>query len=624
MGASIRNELKLYGRLFRHAGPHRLHLGALLLLSLLATPIALLTPLPLKIAVDSLTGVPAVPGFLRALLPESAADSQAAVLTLAVGLLLVVALLDQGQRLASAVLGAYTGERLLLEFRACIFRHVQRLSFSYHDTCGTADSVFRINWDAAAIQWIAIHGFPPLISAGGLLVGMVVVVALIDWQLTLVALVVAPFILLLTTLARRRLRRGWQRTKDLESAAYGVVQEVLTGLRVVKAFGQEDREQERFLIRSNEAARARVRMTFAEGAFGLLVGMATATGTALVLFIGASHVRSGELSLGDLVLVMGYLALLYVPLQTISKSITTLQSSLVSAERSLALLDEPTDVPERPGARPLARAAGAVAFRDVSFSYDGGEPVLSDVTFEVPPGTRAGIAGATGAGKTTLISLLSRFYDPTAGQVLLDGTDLRDYRLADLRGQFGIVLQDAVLFSATIAENIAYGRPAATEVEVVAAAKAANAHEFITRLPDGYETLVGERGMRLSGGERQRIALARAFLRDAPILILDEPTSSVDIHTEAGIMQAMERLMQGRTTFMIAHRLTTLASCDVLLEVSAGRVSRVTPAAKPSFCGVGSEKSPHACAPGNGTAEGSCSTPIPPSARRSPWPTGDL
>src|SRR5262245_34243252 len=512
MGACIHNELRLYGRLYRHAGPYRLHLGVLLVLSLLATPIALLTPLPLKITVDSLTGpgAEAVPGFLKAILPASATASQPTVLSLAVGLVLVVALLDQLQRLASAVLGAHAGERLLLDFRARIFRHVQRLSFSYHDTRGTADTVFRINWDAAAIQWIAIHGFPPLVSAGCLLVGMVAVVALIDWQLTLVALAVAPLILLLTTLARRRLRRGWQRTKDLESAAYGVVQEVLTGLRVVKAFGQEDREQERYVGQSDEAAQARVRMTFAEGAFGLLVGMATAAGTALVLFIGARHVRPGGLSLGDLVLVMGYLALLYVPLQTISKSITTLQSSVVSAERSLALLDEPADVPERPGARPLARAAGAVAFRDVRFAYDGGEPVLRDVTFEVAPGTRVGIAGATGAGKTTLISLLSRFYDPTAGQVLLDGADLRDYRLADLRGQFGIVLQDAVLFSATVAENIAYGRPGATEAEVVAAAKAANAHEFITGLPDGYETLVGERGMRLSGGERQRIALARA------------------------------------------------------------------------------------------------------------------
>jgi ATP-binding cassette subfamily B protein len=575
MAASVRDELKLYGRLLRHAGPYRLHLAALLLLSLLGTPITLLTPLPLKIAVDSLSGAQAVPGFLRAVLPEWATGSQAAVLTSAVGLLLAIALLEQVQRLGSAVLGAYAGERLLLDFRSRIFRHVQRLSFTYHDIRGTADSVFRINWDAAAIQWIAIHGFPPLINSGCLLAGMIAVVALIDWQLTFVALTVAPLILVLTTLARRRLRRGWQRTKDLESAAYGVVHEVLTGLRAVKAFGQEDREQERFLSRSEEAVGARVRISFAEAAFGSLVGMATAAGTALVLFLGARDVRAGGMGLGNLVLIMGYLSLLYVPLQTISKSITTLQSSLVSAERSLMLLDEATDVPEKPGARPLNRAAGAIAFRDVSFAYEGGEVVLRDVSFEIPPGTRVGIAGATGAGKTTLISLLSRFYDPTVGQVLLDGCDLREYRLADLRGQFAIVLQDAVLFSATIAENIAYARPEATEAEIVDAARAANAHDFISNLPEGYLTLVGERGMRLSGGERQRIALARAFLKDAPILILDEPTSAVDTKTERLIQEAIGRLARGRTTFIIAHRLSTLRGADRIVVLEGGRLVEV-------------------------------------------------
>jgi ATP-binding cassette subfamily B protein len=577
MAAGVRDELKLYARLFSHAGPYRLHLGALLLLSLLGTPIALLTPLPLKIAVDSLAGAgaTAVPETLRAVLPERDTSSPASVITLAVVLLLGIALLDQLQRLGTAVLGACAGERLLLDFRGRVFRHVQRLPFTYHDTRGTADSVFRINWDAAAIQWITIHGFPPLVNAGCLLVGMVAVVAMIDWQLTLVALTVAPLILVLTSVARRRLRVGWQRTKDLESAAYGVVQEVLTGLRVVKAFGQEDREEERFLSRSEEAVGTRVRITFGEAAFAMVVGMATSAGTALVLYLGARHVQVGTLGLGDLVLVMTYLSLLYVPLQTISKSITTLQSSLVSAERSLTLLDEATDVAEKPDARPLGHASGAIAFRDVSFAYDGGEPVLRDVSFEFAPGTRVGIAGATGAGKTTLISLLSRFYDPTAGQVLLDGYDLREYRLADLRGQFGIVLQDAVLFSATIAENIAYARPEATEAEIVAAARAANADEFIRNLPDGYRTLVGERGMRLSGGERQRIALARAFLKDAPILILDEPTSAVDAKTERLIQEAISRLALGRTTFIIAHRFSTLKDVDRIIVLEAGRVVEV-------------------------------------------------
>jgi ATP-binding cassette subfamily B protein len=285
-------------------------------------------------------------------------------------------------------------------------------------------------------------------------------------------------------------------------------------------------------------------------------------------------VLSGALTLGDLLLVMGYLAQLYGPLNTLSNSKATLQSSLASAERAFSILDEAPDVVERPGAQPLTRASGAVAFRDVSFAYRENHPVLHDVSFEVDPGTRVGISGETGAGKTTLMSLLTRFYDPTTGEILLDGIDLRDYKLTDLRNQFAIVLQEPVLFSTSIAENIGYARPSASEGEVVEAAKAANAHEFIVDLPRGYGTEVGERGMSLSGGERQRIALARAFLRDAPILILDEPTSSVDTRTEAAIMEAMERLMHGRTTFMIAHRVSTLASCDARLELADGRVVR--------------------------------------------------
>jgi ATP-binding cassette, subfamily B, bacterial len=315
-----------------------------------------------------------------------------------------------------------------------------------------------------------------------------------------------------------------------------------------------------------------VRVTFTEGVFGVLVGLTTAAGTATVLFVGVRLVLSGALTLGDLLLVMGYLAQLYGPLNTLSNSKASLQSSLASAERAFSILDEAPDVVERPGAQPLARAAGAVAFREVSFAYREDHPVLHDVSFEIDPGTRVGISGETGAGKTTLMSLLTRFYDPTTGEILLDGIDLRDYKLADLRNQFAIVLQEPVLFSTTIAENIGYARPGASKEEIIEAAKAANAHEFIVGLPHGYETEVGERGMSLSGGERQRIALARAFLRDAPVLILDEPTSSVDTKTEAVIIEAMERLMRGRTTFMIAHRVSTLASCDARLELADGRV----------------------------------------------------
>jgi ATP-binding cassette subfamily B protein len=582
MPAGRHSDLKLYARVLRQARPYWVHIAAVFLLSLLSTPLALLTPLPLKIVVDRVVGSQPVPGFLDAILPEIATRSDTAVLVLAAGLVAVIALLDQLQKLASSVLSAYTGEKLLLSFRAQLFRHVQRLSLAFHDSRGTADSAYRIQYDAPAIQWIALQGVTPFVSAVFTLAGMLYVTTRIDWQLALVALAVSPIIFLLTSVARRRLRSGWRTTKTVESTAFSIVQEVLTGLRVVKTFGQEDREQERFVRRSGEGLRARIRMAFFEGGFGILLGLTTAAGTALVLFMGARHVQAGLLSLGDLVLVMAYLTQLYAPLQAISRSITSLQASLAGAERAFSLLDEAPDVVDRADARPLARAAGAVSFRKVSFAYDGKNPVLRDVSFDIGPGTRLGISGATGAGKTTLVGLLVRFYDPTTGQILLDGVDLRDYRLADLRHQFALVLQEPVLFSASIAENIAYARPGASSPEIVTAADAANVHDFIESLPQGYDTQVGERGMRLSGGERQRIALARAFLRDAPILILDEPTSAVDVKTEAKIMEAMERLMRGRTTIMIAHRLSTLASCDVRLEMANGRVCSVAPSAPPA------------------------------------------
>jgi ATP-binding cassette subfamily B protein len=309
-----------------------------------------------------------------------------------------------------------------------------------------------------------------------------------------------------------------------------------------------------------------------QGGFDLLVGLTIAGGAAATLLMGVLHVRAGTLTIGSLLVVMAYQAQLYEPLKTLSKKVADLQSGFASAERAFALMDELPEVLERPHARPLARAAGRVTFYNVQFSYDDTRPILRDISFEAEPGARVGIQGATGAGKTTLTNLLMRFYDPAAGQILLDGVDLRDYKLADLRNQFAMVLQEPVLFSTSIAENIAYAQPQATEEEIVAAAKAANVHDFISNLPDGYQTRVGERGMRLSGGERQRISLARAFLKDAPILLLDEPTSSIDTRTEAGIMETMERLMRGRTTFMIAHRLTTLRDCDLRLEIENGRL----------------------------------------------------
>src|SRR5213083_2598546 len=337
-------------------------------------------------------------------------------------------------------------------------------------------------------------------------------------------------------------------------ATMSIVQEVLGALRVVKAFGQEAREEERFIRRSTEGMMVRLRLAGLEGSFNVLVGLATAAGMAAVLLIGVRHVGAGVLTLGELLMVMAYMTQLYEPLKTISRKAATLQLHLASAERAFALLDEPSDVEVRPNAQLLGRARGAIAFRNVSFAYGKDRPVLHDISFDVEPGTRLGIVGASGAGKSTLISLLTRFYDPTAGAILLDGVDLRDFRLEDLRRQFAVVPQDPVLFSASIAENIAYARPGANESNLVAAAQAANAHEFIVRLPRAYDTQVGERGVQLSGGQRQRIAIARPFLKDSPVLILEEPTSAVDQEAEAAIVDAIWRLMRGRTVILITHR----------------------------------------------------------------------
>jgi ATP-binding cassette, subfamily B, bacterial len=474
------------------------------------------------------------------------------------------------QALGSWLLQTYTSEKLVLDFRSQLFRHVQRLSLVYHDTRGITDSLYRIQYDAPA-QWLLISGVMPFVTSGCTIAGMIYVTARIDWQLALVALAVSPALFLLTMASRHRLRSRWHEVKELESSAMSVVQEVLGAVRAVKAFGQEDREQQRFVHQAYQGMWGQIYLAFIEGGFDLLVGLIVAIGTAATLYIGLRHVQLRTITLGELLLVMTYLAQLYRPLETITKKVTGLQSALASADRVFALLDEAPDVTERADARRLVRASGAIAFRNVSFAYAPEHPVLHRISFDISPGTRVGISGTTGAGKTTLISLLTRFYDPTAGQILLDGVNLRDYKLADLRNQFAIVLQEPILFSTSIAENIGYARPSVDEQEIVEAAKAANAHEFIIGLPQGYKTQVGERGMRLSGGERQRISLARAFLKHAPILILDEPTSSIDIKTEAMIIEAMERLMQGRTAFIIAHRSSALKHCDVLLKIESGQ-----------------------------------------------------
>ncbi len=568
--ARTTSDWRIIRRMTKQARPYWTRIGFIFLLSLAGTPLSLLTPLPIKIVIDSVVGSHPVPKMLRGIIPQDLQHSASALLTIAIGILIGVKLLSYLQSMASSLLEASTGEGMVLDFRTRLFAHVQRLSLRYHDTIGTSDSTFRIQYDAPSVQQITVNGIIPLVSSATTLVGMIYVTARLDKELALVALSISPVLFWLARSFRGRLRQRWKNVKKLESSANSVVQEVLSSIRVVKAFGREGHEEERFFGRATTRKQELLRVSFLQDGFDLLVGMTIAAGTAATLFIGVTHVRAGLLSLGDLMLVTAYVSQLYDPLKALSKKMADLQGALASAERAFALLDETPEVAEHPHARPLKRARGEIRFEDVLFSYDGRHPVLQNVSLNVPAGTRAGIQGKTGAGKSTLMSLLTRFYDVSGGRILMDGQDIREYKLADFRDQFGIVLQDAVLFSSSIAENIAYGRAGSTEAEIVDAARLANAHDFISALPNGYDTLVGERGMRLSGGERQRIALARAFLRDAPILILDEPTSALDTGTETTILDALERLMHGRTTFVIAHRLGTLDHCDMQLEIRDG------------------------------------------------------
>ena len=551
-------EVTLSRRLLRQGRPYWLHFAGLFGLGLLAIPIALLNPVPLQIVVDSVLGSRPLPPLLQAILPGGAA-TPAIILLLAVGLLLAVTLLGQLQGLANTLLRTYVGERLVLDFRARLIDQVHHLSLSYHDARGPADSIYRIQQDAPAIQHIMVDGVVPFVSAAFTFATMVAVTARLDGQLALVALAISPPLFVLSRVYRPRMRRQSRRVKKLESC---------------------------------DGMAALIRLALLGGGVGLLIGLVTALGVAAVLLIGVRHVNAGALTLGQLLVVLIYLGQLYDPLKTMSRKVAGLQSYLASAERVFGLLDERPGVPEQADARPLGRAAGAIAFRQVSFAYGADRSVLHDASFEIRPGTRLGIVGASGAGKSTLISLLTRFYDPFQGEIWLDGVDLRHYKLEDLRRQFAVVPQDPVLFSTSIAENIAYARPGASGTEMIAAAQAANAHEFIVRLPQGYGTQVGERGVQLSEGQRQRIALARAFLKDSPVLILDEPTSAVDAEAEA----AIRRLMRGRTVVLITCRGSLLEGCNAVLVLENGRVVTDTgrpPAGAPSAVPSGSARRPN-------------------------------
>jgi ATP-binding cassette subfamily B protein len=569
-------DYSVWRRLSELARPNWPHLLGIVLLSFLSTPLSLLMPLPLKISVDSVLGNQALPNWLQAIIPDALEASKRNALFVAGGLLLVIAILASLQSLASWLLQTYTGEKLVHNLRAQLLWHVQRVSLAFHDRRGPSDTSYRIQHDAPAVQNILIHGLVPMVTSGFGFFAMLFVTLRISPKLAVIALLLSPVLFLLARHSSRRVRAGYDEIKQLDSSAMLVMHEALASLRAVKAFGQESFEDELFRRKSRMRMKEQVRLASIQASFHVLVGVTIAIGTSVALVIGVSQVMAKAITVGELLLVMAYMAQLYEPLRTISGKIPELQSSIVSAKRAFSLLDECPEVSDSDGTLASGRVRGDVEFQHVNFQYTQGRRVLDDVSFKIPAGSCVGIVGPSGSGKSTVLNLLTRFYEPLSGQILLDGYSLRDYKLAELRQQFSIVMQEPMLFSTTVAGNIAYGRPDASRDEIIEAAIQANAHDFISNLPKGYDTPIGEGASRLSGGERQRIAIARAFLKDSPVIIMDEPTSAVDIRTEACIIEAVEKLMRNRTTVMIAHRLSTLEKCDIVLVMREGRLNMIT------------------------------------------------
>ena len=563
---------KLLQRIIQYAKPYWLSLISIFLLTLLASPIALLKPYALKLLIDSGFGKAPLPAFITMFFPNGFEFSFYTIVLISAVFVIIVALIDNIINVIEWVLGTYTGEKLVLRIRSILFNHIQRLSLAYHDKKGASDSLYRVQWDTMSIRSLLISNLSPLLSSVLTLLARVTVMFTINWRFAVIALCVMPPLFFLTRYSAKILRRDWNKVKEDESHAISVIHEVLGALRVVKAFGQEDVEGQRFLTRADKAVKGQLKMAWVGALFYFLVGIIFAIGTALFIYLGATYVHEGKMTLGELTLIIAYLAQVFGPLQNISKSLNDIQSSISGVERVFTLLDQEKEVVELPNSFHIGRAAGSFEIKHIHFAYNIETPTLSDVSFDIKPGDRVGVMGSTGAGKSTLINLITRFYDVQRGMILMDGMDIKKIKLADYRQQFAIVLQDPILFSTTIGENIAYGFPGASQDQIIAAAKMANAHDFIIRSKDGYNTLVGERGMHLSGGERQRISLARAFIKNAPMLIMDEPTSSLDVKTEAQIMDAMQRLMEGRTTFMITHRLDTLRFCNVILHMEDGKL----------------------------------------------------
>lgn len=570
--------MSIYRRVLRYYQPFLGQTVLGLALTLVGIGLSLLKPWPFKFIVDYVLGASAGPDSIGSAPPalqwlhEIFGDNKPRQIAGLCLLLIVLQILWGLINMTTSLLFVKIGLKALFKLRTDLYAFLQSLSLRYHDARRSSDSSFRVAYDSQAIQTMYNQGFTNIFTSVVTLLGTFAVMVGIDWQLTLLSLGVVPFIVAAIYFFAKRIRQQSTTIHERDSALLAQTQEGLSSVRMVHAFGREEWEVRQFKAQASRSLHANLRLTLTNVHSALVISTLMVIGTAAMYYVGSLHVLDGTLTLGSLLVFSAYLLMLYQPLESLTYTAWAMEGAAAGAQRCFEVLDRADDVRDAANAEVVSKTAGALGFEKANFSYSPAQPVLFDLDLTIAPNQIVAIVGGTGAGKSTLLSLVPRFYDPTSGRVTLDGRDLRQLTRKSLRAQIAIVLQDTLLFSTTIRENIAYGRPGATEPEIRAAARRAQADDFISQMPQGYDSPVGERGGHLSVGQRQRIGIARAFLRDSPILLLDEPTSALDPTTEAAIMDTIKELMRGRTTLIVTHRLATIHGVDRIVVLERGRV----------------------------------------------------
>ncbi len=568
--------MSIYARALRYFRPYLLPTLGGVALSFAAIVLNSLKPWPLRYIIDGVLPVEPSAGTEQAksfIAHWFGGASPAAATFWLCALLVGISLAWGLVNLASSYLFIRVGLQSLMRLRTDLYACLQSLPLKYHDARRSSDSSFRVAYDSQSIQTIYNKGFATIFSSVVMLLWTFGIMLWMNWPLALASLVVLPFAFFTIRYYADRVRRQSTTIQERESDLLTLTQEGISQIRMVHAFGRESFEIRQFRKRASRSLEASLRFNITSIFSTLVVSVIMAGGTALMYYVGAQQVLSGALTLGELTVFIFYLPMLYQPIEQLSYTAWALEGAAAAASRCFEVLDRENDVPEAPGAKALTQITGSVSFRNVSFGYSPERLILKDINLTVSPGECVAFVGGTGAGKSTLLSLVPRFYDPTGGEVLLDEHNLRAITKRSLRAQIGIVLQDTLLFSTSIRENIAYGRPGATNEQIMEAAKRAQAYDFIMKMPEGFDSTVGERGGHLSVGQRQRIGIARAFLKNAPILLLDEPTSALDPGTEHAIMETIAELMRGRTTLIITHRLATIHSIGRIIVLEHGTIA---------------------------------------------------